>query len=137
MDLWKEFSEAAISLFPGVAVNNEKGQMWYNAWTRQQSLNVTVPGVLRLPGEVSLLFASYTLQASMTSLQEPHEVHSDAPGTLYHYAQLMLSSSCILKLPDELWKKILMVPPHPANLVRLSVRWEAVRPRHQNFVKAP
>lgn len=65
MDLWKEFSEAATSLFPGVAVNNEKCQMWYNAWTRQHSLNVTVPGIPRLLGEVSLLFASYTRQASL------------------------------------------------------------------------
>ena len=139
MDLWKKFSGASTSLFPGVAVNNEKCQMWYNAWTRQHSLNVTIPDIPRLPGEASQLFsASYTSQASMTFLQQHHEVHID-PGTLYLYAQLMLSSSCILQLPEEMWKKILMAapPPTPANLVRVSVRWEVVRSRHQNFVKAP
>lgn len=111
MDLWKEFSGAATSLFPGVAVNNEKCQMWYNAWTRQHSLNVTIPGIPRLPGEVSLLFASYTPQASMTFLQQPHEVHID-PGTLP-----LCTVDAQLKLHITItWrnvKKILMAAPPP------------------------
>ena len=112
MDLWKKFSGAATSLFPGVAVNTEKCQMWYNAWTRQHSLNVTIPDIPRLPGEASQLFsASCTSQATMTFLQQPHEVHID-PGTLYLYAQLMLSSSCILQLPEEMRKKYWWQP-HP------------------------